>query len=70
MAKENPSISESKASSPSPTQTPTPTKPSSSIQTSKPLLPTHPKEDVEETPKTFDGTQTTQTQLEVEVKKI
>lgn len=68
MAKEKPSISESKASSPSPTQTPTP-KPSS-IQISKPLLPTHPKEDVEETPKTFDGTQTTQTQLEVEVKKI
>ena len=67
MAKEKPSISESKASSP--TQTPTPTKPSSK-QTSKPLLPTHPKEDVEETPKTFDGTQTTQTQLEVEVKKI
>ena len=66
MAKEKPSISESKASSP--TQTPTP-KPSS-IQTSKPLLPTHPKEDEEETPKTFDGTQTTQTQLEVEVKKI
>ena len=67
MAKEKPSIKDSKESSPQPTQTPG-TKPSST-QTpgSKPSPSTHPAEGIEETPKTFDDTQTTQTQQEAEV---
>ena len=77
MTKEKPSIIASKesspptqtfASKPSPTQTSTP-KPSP-IQMSKPPPSTHPTEDVQETPKTLDDTQTTQTQQEVEVNML
>ena len=71
MAKENPSINDSKGIPPQqPTQTPTPKTrgPSSTQHTSgsKPST-THRAEDDEETPKTFDETQTTQTQQEAEV---
>ena len=77
MAKENPSINDSKGIQPQPTQTPaspkTPgrSKPSSTQHTSgsKPST-THRAEDDEETPKTFDETQTTQTQQEAEVTHI
>lgn len=68
MTKEKPSISDSKESSPPPTQTSAP-KPSP-IQMSKPPPSTHPTEDVQETPKTLDDTQTTQTQQEVEVNML
>ena len=78
MTKEKPSISHSKESSPTPpTQTSTPktsptqtsgSKPSpTQTSGSKPSPSTHPAEDVEETRKTFDETQTTQTQQEAEV---
>ena len=66
MAKEKPSINESKESSPQPTQTRTPKPSATQTSGSKPSS-THPAEEVEETPKTFADTQTTQTQQEAEV---
>ena len=65
MAKEKPSINDSKESSPQPTQTPGSKPSTTQTPTSKPS--THPAEGVEKTPKTFDDTQTTKTQQEAEV---
>lgn len=65
MAKEKPSLNDSKESSAQPTQTPGLKPSTTQTPTSKPS--THPAEGDEETPKTFDDTQTTQTQQEAEV---